>query len=148
LLELAFLIYIVKSEGTAVPPTTAFITLSVAGEEVEAHVGTVMVLASVVTVPPNASALPLKCAKCPNDIPAASMIFPTNVGVAESDAFAPSVVAAAGVQCTSAAHAPPAKATIEFAPVVRAPPGLKIYTPEPLRVTVVDATISIAPVLE
>src|SRR5450755_1073733 len=61
-----------------------------------AQLGTVIVLASVVTVPPNARALPVTFAKCPIVIPAASRIFPTNVGVGDSAAFAPIVVAPMG----------------------------------------------------
>jgi hypothetical protein len=103
------------SEGTPVPlPATG------------AQVGTVIVFASVRTVPPNARALPVKFVKCPIEIPAASRIFPTNVGVGDSAAFAPSVVAPMGVQNTSEAQAPPAKITLELAPVVSAPPGLKM----------------------
>jgi hypothetical protein len=94
-----------------------------------AHVGTSMVFESVVTVEPNANALPCKCTKCPNVIlrPAAvpRKIFPTNVGttgvVAE---FAPSVVPPTGAQNTSVAQAP-TKVTRELASVVSAPPGLK-----------------------
>ena len=103
------------SEGSAVsPPGNA------------AQTGTVIVFASVVTVPPNARALPVKFVKCPNVIPAASRIFPTNVGVGDSEAFAPSVVAPMGAQNTSEAQAPPARLTSELAPVVSAPPGLKM----------------------
>ena len=91
-----------------------------------AQLGTVIVFASVVTVPPNARALPVKFAKCPIVIPAASRMFPTNVGVSESAAFAPSVVAPTGAQKTSEAQAPPAKTTLELAPVLSAPPGLKM----------------------
>ena len=48
-----------------------------------AQVGTVIVLASVVTVTPNAKALPVMFAKCPIVIPAGSRIFPTNVGAGD-----------------------------------------------------------------
>src|ERR1700682_3462464 len=85
-----------------------------------AQEGTVIVFASVVTVPPNARALPVKFAKCPIVIPAASRIFPTNVGVSDSAAFAPSVVAPTGAQNTSEAEAPPANATVDLALVLRA----------------------------
>jgi hypothetical protein len=118
------------------------------------HTGTVIVFASVVTVPPAARALPVKFAKCPIVIPASSMIVPTNVGVSDSAAFAPSVVAPTGAQNTSQADAPFANATIELAPVLSAPPGLKIQTlPTPpvavrSRVTVVDRVTFIAPPLE
>src|SRR5450755_3902847 len=94
-----------------------------------AQAGTVMVLASVVTVPPNTKARPVKFAKCPIVTPAASRIFPANVGVGDGAAFAPSVVAPTGAQNTSEAQAPPAKVTLELAPVLSAPPGLKMYTP-------------------
>ena len=90
-----------------------------------AQVGTVIVAAFVVTVPPNASARPVKFANCPIEIPAASRIFPTNVGVGDSAAFAPMVVAATGAQNTSEAQAPFARITRELAPVVSAPPGRK-----------------------
>jgi hypothetical protein len=91
-----------------------------------AQVGTLIVFASVVTVPPNARALPVKFAKCPIVIPAASRIFPTKAGVSDSAALAPSVVAPTGAQNTSEAKAPPAKITLELAPVLSAPPGLKM----------------------
>jgi hypothetical protein len=39
---------------------------------IEVQVGTVIVFASVVTVPPNAKALPVRFAKCPTVMPAAS----------------------------------------------------------------------------
>ncbi len=73
------------SVGMAVPPLTN-----------AAQVGTVMVVASVVTVPPNASARPVRFAKWPIVMPAASRIFPENVGVNDAAAFAPSVVAPTG----------------------------------------------------
>lgn len=89
--------------------------------------GTVIVFASVVTVPPNARALPVKFAKCPIVIPAASMMVPTNVGVAsDGTEFAPNVVAPMGAQNTPASQAPLVTVTRESCPVVRAPPGLKI----------------------
>lgn len=94
------------------------------------QVGTVNVFASVVTVEPNAKALPVRFANCPSVIlrPAAvpRKIVPTNVGVGESAALAPIVVAPIGAQNTSEAQAPPARITREFAPVVSAPPGLKM----------------------
>src|SRR5450759_3348278 len=106
---------IAHSERVGMPPGTN-----------GAQVGTVIVSASVVTVPPNARALPVKFAKCPIVIPAASRIFPTNVGVSDRAAFAPSVVAPTGAQNTSEAQAPPARITLELAPVLSAPPGLKM----------------------
>ena len=93
---------------------------------IEVQVGTVIVFASVVTVPPNARALPVRFAKCPTVIPAASRIFPENVGVGDSAALGPSVVAPTGTQNTSEAQAPLVKRTLEFAPVVSAPPGRKM----------------------
>src|ERR1700733_2615022 len=65
---------------------------------IEVHVGTVIVFASVVSVPPNAKALPVRFAKCPMVMPAASRIFPENVGVGDSAALAPSVVGPTGTQ--------------------------------------------------
>jgi len=91
-----------------------------------AQVGTVVVLASVVTVPPKAKARPVKFAKCPSEIPALSMMVPMNVGVGDTAAFAPSVVAPVGVQNTSDSQAPPVATTFELAPVVSAPAGLKM----------------------
>ena len=94
-----------ESVGMAVPlPTNG------------AQLGTVIVAAAVVTVPPNAKALPVKFALSPIVIPAASRIFPTNALVA------PSVVAPTGAQYTSDSQAPPVKIKLEFAPVVTAPP--------------------------
>jgi hypothetical protein len=90
---------------------------------IAAQVGTVIVFASVVTVPPNAKARPVKFAKCPIVIPAASRIFPWNVGVTkEGPEFAPSVVAPTGAQNTFEAQAPFVNRTCESAPVVSAPP--------------------------
>ena len=118
-----------------------------------AQVGTSMVFESVVTVAPNANARPVRCANCPSVMlrPAAvpRKMFPTKVGTpGDVAAFAPRVVAPTGAQKTSFAQAPPARVTRELAPVVRAPPGLKMYTPPPVRVTVVLAVMSIAPPLE
>lgn len=92
-----------------------------------AQVGTVIVSVSVVTVPPNAKALPVNSEVLPMVIPEASMIVPLNVE------FAPSVVAAVGVQNISQDDAPPSSVTVEFATEVRAPLILKIYVPAPLR---------------
>jgi hypothetical protein len=98
----------------------------VTGGTKAAQVGTVIVVASVVTVPPNDKALPVTFAKCPNVIPASSMMVPRNVGVSDAAAFAPSVVAPTGAQNTSDSQAPPAATTLELAPVVSAPAGLKM----------------------
>lgn len=96
--------------------------------EAPAHVGTVMVSTSVETVPPNAKALPVHITVLPMVIPAASMSVPMNVE------FAPSVVAAVGVQNTSQADALPANVTTELATVVSAPVILNMYVPLPERV--------------
>ena len=69
------------------------------------HIRTLRVSASVVTVPPNAKALPVNVTLAPTVIPALSMRVPLNA------LFAPSVVAAVGVQNTSQAVAPPANVT-------------------------------------
>ena len=87
-----------------------------------AQVGTASTDASVVTVPPNANALPDKFANWPRVIPAASRIVPTKVGVGDGAALAPRVVAPTGAQNTSEAQAPAARLTRELAPVVSAPP--------------------------
>src|ERR1700690_2372850 len=84
-----------ESVGTLTPETNG------------AQTGAVIVFASVVTVPPNARALPSKFAKCPIVIPAASRIFPTNVGAAAGTppmVYAPIVVAPPGAQNTSEAQ--------------------------------------------
>jgi hypothetical protein len=78
-----------------------------------------MVSVLVVTVPPNANALPIHDEELPTVIPEASMLVPTNVELA------PSVVAAVGVQNTSQADAP-AKVTAELATEVSAPLTLKM----------------------
>src|ERR1035437_2885385 len=83
------------------------------------HDGTVIVLASVVTVPPNAKALPFNMVLAPVVTPALSIIFPTNVVLAAS------VVAWVGVQKTSQDDAP-ANVTIAPAVEVSAPAGLKM----------------------
>jgi len=103
-----------------------------------------MVFVLVVTVPaPNVKALPLHVVLAPTVIAfALSIRVPTNI------LSALRVVAAVGVQNTSHDDAPLANAIIELAPVVNAPFGLKIYVPAPLKVTVVDKVIFIAPVLE
>src|SRR3989339_659217 len=91
--------------------------------------------ASVVTVVAKSNALPNKFAKCPRVIPASVMIVPTNVGVADTAKFAPSVAAAAGAQNTFVALAPLAKTTLGkpavLAPVVRAPVDLNTQTLPP-----------------
>jgi hypothetical protein len=97
------------------------------GGGVPPQVGAVMVSVLVVTVPPNANALPVHVVALPTVIPEASMLVPTNVELA------PSVVAAVGVQNTSQADAP-AKVTTELETLVKAPLTLKMYVPEPLRV--------------
>jgi hypothetical protein len=79
------------------------------------QVGTLIVFASVVTVPPYARARPVQIAFSPIVMPAALMSVPINV---ES---APSVVASVGVHQTSQADAPPANSTVELAEVVSAP---------------------------
>lgn len=84
------------------------------------QVGVVMVSVVVETVPPNARALPVQETVLPMVMPASSILVPANV------VFAPSVVAAPGVQNTSQADAPPDKVTLEFAVVSRAPVDLKI----------------------
>lgn len=91
------------------------------------QVGTVMVSVSVVTVPPNANAIPVHVTLAPAVMPAASMAMPLNVELA------PSVVAEVGVQNTSQADAP-ASVTFELATEVSAPLILKMYVPAPLRV--------------
>jgi hypothetical protein len=66
-----------------------------------AQVGTVILFAASVTVPPFDRALPFKYAKFPMVIPASSMIFPSNVGAAGGIppmVYAPMLVAPAGAQ--------------------------------------------------
>jgi len=82
--------------------------------------GTVTVFASAETVPPKARALPLKLARCPNEMPAASMIVPTPV------ALAPKVVAESGAQKTLPAAAPLVRLMAALAPMPSAPPDLKM----------------------
>lgn len=102
------------------------------GEELDEVAGVQLVddIVSVVveTVPPKAKALPVHVSVLPIVIPEASMSVPTKV------VFAPSVVAAVGVQKTSQADAPPAKVTTEFASVLSAPVILKMYVPPPVSV--------------
>jgi len=93
----------------------------------EAHVGAVMTSLSVVTVPPNANALPTHVVAEPTVIPDAPMTVPVNV------VFAASVVAAPGVQKTSHVEAP-ANVIIEPAVELSAPVDRKIYVPLPLSV--------------
>jgi len=99
------------------------------GVEDAAHAGTVlMVSVSVETVPPNANALSVHVTVLPMVIPEASMSVPRNV------VFAPSVVAASGVQNASQGDAPPATVTAELATVVSAPWILKMCVPLPVRI--------------
>ena len=91
------------------------------------QVGTVMVSVSVVSVPPNANALPVHVLLAPTVMPAAPMTVPANVVLAAS------VVAAVGVQKTSHADAP-VNVTTAPAVEVSAPTGLKMKVPLPLRV--------------
>jgi hypothetical protein len=86
-----------------------------------------MLFVSVVTVPPNASALPVQSVLAPKVMPAASMTVPSNV------VSAPSVVAWFGVQNTSQADAPD-NVTTELSTVVSAPSTLKMYVPLPFKV--------------
>jgi hypothetical protein len=79
-----------------------------------------MVSVAVVTVPANAKALPVHDVVLPTVMPASSMSVPMNVE------FAPSVVAAAGVQNTLHADALLARATIDPSVELRAPADLKM----------------------
>lgn len=92
------------------------------------HDGTVMVTASVVIVPPNASPIPVHVVLAPTVMPASSMMIPAKI------VLAPSVVACDGVQKTLQADAP---ASVTTAPAVefRAPAGLKMYVPFPFSVS-------------
>ena len=112
--------------GADAPPVGG--TLGAGDGEVAAHVPTVMVSLDVETVPPNARACPVHVMTLPMVIPDASMSVPMKVE------FAPSVVAAVGVQNTLQAGAPPASLTAELATVVRAPFTLKMNVPPPVRV--------------
>ena len=79
-----------------------------------------MVSVVVETVPPKAKALPVQLMVLPIVIPEASIMVPAKVE------FAPSVVAADGVQKISQVDAPPATLTTELETEVRAPFILKI----------------------
>jgi hypothetical protein len=104
---------------------TVFTTVSVPVVE---HVGTVMVsVRTVVTVPANASALPVQFTLVPSEMPESSIFVPINVELS------PRVVAAVGVQKTLHADAPESETT-EFDTEVSAPVTLKIYVPAPLSV--------------
>jgi len=106
----------------------------------DAHVDAVIASVSVVTVPPNARALPVQVVLAPTVMPEGSITVPVNVVLAAS------VVAWVGVQNTSQDDAPPAKVTTAPAVEVSAPAGLKIYVPLPLRVS--GPPTFIAPVLQ
>jgi hypothetical protein len=113
------------------PLTTCLITCSVAGVGGVTgckHIGAMIVLLSVVTVPPNDAAMPSHVVFAPTVMPALSITIPTNVELA------PSVVAHVGVQNTSQADAPPVTVTTELSTVVNAPLILKIYVQLPLSV--------------
>lgn len=101
--------------------------------------GTVIVIISVVTVPPNANDLPTHVVLAPIVIPALLITLPANV------VLAPSVAAWVGVQNTSHADAP-FKLTAAPAAEVSAPSGRKIYVPLPLKVR--GPPMLIAPALQ
>jgi hypothetical protein len=109
------------------PPTERLVTVTVGkpGATYAAQVGAVIVFVSVVTVEPNANALPTKVDALPSVIlrPAAvpRKIFPTKFE------FAPIVVPPTGAQNTSFSQAPaPAMTTLELAAGSSAPPDLKM----------------------
>jgi len=104
------------------------------------HIGTVIVSVSVVTVPLNASALPVQDVVLPTVIPTSSMTVPANV------LFAPRVVAKVGVQNTSQADGPLKVTTAPLAEV-SAPVILKIYVPLPERV-IPPAPIDVAAAIQ
>lgn len=98
--------------------------------EATEQLGTVLMVSAVVlTVPPNASALPVHTMVLPIVMPDASMSVPRKV------VLAPSVVAAAGVHQVLHADAPLASLIAELAADVSAPVILNIYVPPPVRVT-------------
>ncbi len=86
------------------------------------------VTVSVVTVPPNAKAMPIHVVFAPTVIPASSMTIPLNVVLAAS------VVACVGIQKTSHADAPLSE-TIAPTVDVRAPAALKMNVPLPLSIS-------------
>lgn len=87
-----------------------------------------IVIVSVVTVPPKASAMPIHVVLAPTVMPALSMTVPANV------VLAPSVVACVGVQKTLHADAP-LRVTTAPAVDVSAPTALKMNVPLPLSVS-------------
>lgn len=89
-----------------------------------------IVLVSVVIVPPNERPNPNRVVFAPTVIPASSMTVPIKV------VFAPKVVAAVGVQKTLHADAPLVTVTVAPAVVSRAPCALKINVPFQLNVNV------------
>lgn len=99
----------------------------------------VIVAVSVVTVPPNASAIPYHEVLAPTVIPAASMIVPANIVLAAR------VVACIGVQKILHAEAP-FSVTIAPAVEVKAPSVRKMKVPLPVKLSA--PPISIAPVLQ
>lgn len=108
-------------------------------DEATAHAGTVRVVVSVVTVPPNANALPDHVVLAPTVMPALPITVPANTVLAAR------VVAADGVQKTSHADAP-INATAAPAVDVSAPPVLKRYVPLPFSVR--GPPMFIAPALQ
>lgn len=108
-------------------------------EDDEAAAQIVRKFVSVVTVPPNARAIPVHVVFAPTVMPASSMTIPANVVLAAS------VVAWVGVQNTLQADAP-IRVTIAPAVDVSAPPDLKMYVPLPLRIS--GPPTFIAPVLQ
>ena len=110
------------------PPVFATCLMTCRVAEAGVHVGAVIVSALDVMVPPYESALPVHPTVLPMVIPGSSISVPANVE------FAPSVVAALGVQNTSQADTPADNVTTEPATVFRAPTILNVYVPLPVSV--------------
>lgn len=107
-----------------------------------AQLGTLIVSISVVIVQPNDNADHSKVLLAPMVIPAASIMIPRNV------VFAPSVVAAPGVQNTLHEEVPPVRATIILGAVLNAPLDLKMNVPPPLSMIPGVELIDIAPITQ
>ena len=124
------------------PPEPGLFVVGAVGVDAAEQVGTVFIVSVVVlTVPPNAKALPVHVMVLPMVMPEASISVPWKI------VLAPSVVAAPGVHHMLQAEAPPARTTLEFEAEVNAAVILNMYVPPPVRV-IPPVPIDTAPVAQ
>jgi hypothetical protein len=135
-----FFIYSIKLDASHVEVALLLTCFIICNFKGTGQIGTVIVVASVVTVDPNDNALPIHLVFSPTVIPASSMIVHKNVVLAAN------VVAALGVQKISHEDAPLLVEITVFAAVFNAPSDLKIKLPFQLNKS--GHEIFIAPILQ